>query len=180
MARFEVTNKGGNEKMYSVVGTNAEGSKDELILNGMVGEIGDRIEDNVYQLKPLTATAKKVFFVATPEVDADESKIENNALYTFVNKLGEVQDAVEIPSDRKFAIAENGIEGSIEGKKGYVYAKVGQRKLQYKNSLPTNDDDQALLVAIIEEVVPATQGMFVGMKNAKLSLNYNIVRCRVL
>lgn len=178
--RFEVTNRSNSEKMYSVVGTNEGGSADELILNGMVGEIGDRIEDNVYQLKPLTATAKKVFFVATPEVDADESKLENNALYTFVNKLGEVQDAVEVPSDRKFAIAENGIVGSMVGKKGYVYAKVGERKLQYKATLPTKEDDQALLVAIIEEVVPATQGMFVGMKNAKLSLNYNIVRCRVL
>lgn len=179
MSRFEVTNRSNAEKIYNVVGTNSGGNADELVLNGMVGEIGDRIEDNVYQLKPLTATAKKVFFVAEPEVDADESKVQNNALYTYQNKLGAVVDAVEIPADRKFAIAENGIVGSIVGKKGYVYAKEGERKLQYKATLPI-ESDKAKLVAIIEEVVPATQGIFVGANKANLALSYNMVRCRVL
>lgn len=177
--RFEVTNRSNSEKIYNVVGTNTGGTADELVLNGMVGEIGDRIEDNVYQLKPLTATAKKVFFVAEPEVDADESSVEKNALYTYANKLGAVVDAVEIPADRKFAIAENGIVGTIVGKKGYVYAKVGERKLQYKVTKPEASDN-AVLVAIIEEVVPATQGAFVGVGSANLALSYNMVRCRVL
>ena len=38
----------------------------------------------------------------------------------------------------------------------------------------------AVSVAIIEEVVPATQGLFVGVGGANLAMQYNIVRCRVI
>lgn len=175
MARFDVTNNNTDAKMYSVIGTTAGGA-DELILNGMVGEIGKRIEDNIYELLPLTATATDVFFVATPEVDPDESSIANNTLYGFTNKIGEVQDVVLIPRHRKFAIAENGIVGTIVGGKGYLYAKVGERKLQYSATLPADSK----LLAIIEEVVPATQGMVIGANGSNLILKYNMVRARVL
>lgn len=175
MARFDVINNNADAKMYSVIGTTA-GGEDELILNGMVGEIGKRIEDNIYELLPLTATATDVFFVSTPEVDADESSISNNTLYGFTNKIGEVQDVTAIPRHRKFAIAENGIVGTVVGGKGYLYAKVGERKLQYSATKPA----ESKLLAEIESVVPATQGMVVGINGSNLILKYNMIRARVL
>lgn len=175
MARFDVINNNADAKMYSVIGT-AAGGADELILNGMVGEIGKRIADNVYELLPLTATATDVFFVSTPEVDADESSISNNTLYAFTNKLGEVQDVVQIPRHRKFAIAENGVVGTIVGGKGFLYAKVGERRLQYS---ATKQAD-AKMLAEIESVVPATQGMVLAANGNNTILKYNMIRARVL
>lgn len=181
MARFEVINNEHDAKMYSVVGTTSAGNADELVLNGMVGEIGARIEDNVYQLLPVTATAKDIFFVATPEVDADESKISNNTLIGFKNKIGEVQDAVVVTRNRKFAISQDGVEGltgdAVKG--GYLYVVAGKRKLQYKATAPVAGDN-ALLVAVIEDVVPATQGLFIGMNGTNLAMNYKMIRARVL
>ena len=105
---------------------------------------------------------------------------KKNTLLHYMNDVDDVLDAVEIAVDRKFAISEDGINGTIVSKKGYVYAKVGETKLQYKATKPDFGTDQAVLIAEIEEVVPATQGMFIGLNGKNLAMQYNIVRCRVI
>lgn len=179
MARFEIINNSREAKIYNVKVDEAQFDANDtgLVSNGLVGKIGARIEDNVYELKALEATTDQVFFLASPEVDADESDYKKNTLLHFQNDVADVLDAVEIPVNRKFAVSEDGIEGAIVGKAGYVYAKVGEVKLQYSATMPSTD---AVSVAIIEEVVPATQGIFVGVGNANLAMQYNIVRCRVI
>ena len=179
MARFEIINNSREAKIYNVKVDVAQFDANDtgLVSNGLVGKIGARIEDNVYELKALEATTDQVFFLASPEVDADEYDYKKNTLLHFKNDVADVLDAVEVPVNRKFAVSEDGIEGAIVGKAGYVYAKVGEVKLQYSKTMPSTD---AVLVAIIEEVVPATQGLFVGVGGANLAMQYNIVRCRVI
>lgn len=179
MARFEIINNSREAKIYNVKVDVAQFDANDtgLVSNGLVGKIGARVEDNVYELKALEAETDQVFFLASPEVDADESDYKKNTLLHFQNDVADVLDAVEIPVNRKFAVSENGIEGTIIDKAGYVYAKVGEIKLQYSATMPVAD---AVSVAIIEEVVPATQGLFVGVGGANLAMQYNIVRCRVI
>lgn len=182
MARFEVINNSREAKIYNVKVKTADYDAAEtgLVSNGVVGKVVKRLEDNVYELEKLAAEGDKVFFVASPEVDVDEYNFKKNTLLHYMNDVDDVLDAVEIAVDRKFAISEDGIDGTIASKKGYVYAKVGETKLQYKATKPDFETDQAVLIAEIEEVVPATQGMFIGLNGKNLAMQYNIVRCRVI
>lgn len=179
--RFEVINNDKDAKYYNVQVKVADydATSTGKVSNGVVGKIGARKEDNVYEFTKLAAKTDKVFYLATPEVEADESNYKNNTLRHYMNNIDEVLDAVEIRVGRKFAISEDGIVGSIVGKAGYVYAKMGETKLQYKATMPI-ESDNAVAVAIIEEVVPATQGMFIGIGGNNLAMQYNIVRCRVI
>lgn len=189
MARFDTTNIGLDNKMYSVIGKATTGGADDLVQVGMVGKIGEQIEDNIYEFLPLEDGDTEVFFLSTPEVDPDESKVVFNTLHGFRLELGQVADAVEYKRHNKFTIEETAeaIEGLASGKAtkgGYLYAKGGKRKLQYKATLPDTETDKAILVAKIEMIEPATQGMTVRATSAKkfenLALNYNLLRCRVL
>lgn len=186
--RFDTTNIGLDNKMYSVIGTDASHA-DELVQNGMVGKIGDRIVDDIYEFLPLVDGDTDVFFLATPEVDPDENNVVNNSLHGFKLELGQVADAVQYKTHNKFAIEEGGVEGIATGanalKGAYLYAVGGKRKLQYKATKPISTD-KAILVAIIEDIVPATQGMTLqaGTSASRglvpMQLQYNLLRCRVL
>ena len=182
MARFEIINQNPSAKYYNVKvkATDFDASTTGLVSNGLVGKIGARLENNVYELEKLAEQGDKVFFLTTPEVDVDEYNFKKNTLLYYMNEVDEVLDAAEIPTDRKFAISEDGIEGSIVDKKGYVYAKQGEVKLQYKETLPDWTTDKAILIAKIEEVIPAVQGMYVGAKGKNLAMSYNLVKCRVI
>lgn len=182
MARFEIINQSPSAKYYNVKvnATDFDPSTTGLVSNGLVGKITKRLEDNVYELGKLEAEGDKVFFLVTPEVDVDEYNYKKNTLLYYMNDAEAVLDAAEIPVDRKFAVSEDGIEGTIEDGKGYVFAKVGETKLQYKSTKPDFSGDQAVLVAEIEEVVPAVQGMYVGAKGKNLAMAYNLVKCRVI
>lgn len=182
MARFEIINNDKYAKIYSVKVKVADydASATGLVSNGVVGKVVTRLEDNVYQLEKLAAQTDKVFFLASPEVAADQSSFSKNALKTYLNDVTDVLDAVELRVDRKFAISEDGIVGTIVGGVGYVYAKTGTDKLQYKATKPTFATDGAVLVAEIEKVVPATQGMFIAVGGTNIAMQYNIVRCRVI
>lgn len=177
--RAEVTNFGSdNLKIYSVIGTDTAGTADELVQVGMLGEVTKQIEDNVYALQPLTATSKHVAMVATPEVDEDESSFDKNTLKGFSLKLGEVTDAVILAPHKKIAIEKAGVEGIGSATTGYVFAVAGKRKFQYKATKPV-EADNALLVGVIEKVLPATQGIFIGTNNGNnLAMAYDIVRIR--
>lgn len=180
--RFEVINNIKDAKYYNVKVKVADydATATGLVSNGVVGKVVKRLENDVYELEKLAGQGEKVFFLVSPEVDADEYNYKKNTLLHYMNDSSAVLDAVEIPVDRKFAISEDGIVGSIVGKKGYVYAKVGEVKLQYKATKPDFATDKAVLIAEIEEVVPATQGMFIAVGGANLAMSYNLVKCRVI
>lgn len=175
---YNVRNKKDSAKMYSVIGMATTGGEDELVQNGMVGEIGEQIEDNIYEFLPLSATAKDVFVMATPEVDADESSVQKNSLHGFKMTLGQVGDATQLERHGKGEISEDMVDGSC-AKTGYLYAVAGSRKLKYKATKPDTGDN-ALLVAKIEDIVPSTQGMVIGIGGKNLTLNYKNIRFRVL
>ena len=188
MARFDTSNIDSSNKMYSVIGTDASHA-DELVQNGMVGKIGDRIVDDIYEFLPLVDGDTDVFFLATPEVAPDETSILNNSLHGFTLALGQVADAVQYKSHNKFGIEEAGVEGIANGahavKGAYLYSVGGKRKLQYKATKPISTD-KAIQIYVIEDVVPATQGMYLqqGTSASKgltpIQLQYNMLRCRVL
>ena len=183
--RAEITNFGSdNLKIYSVIGTATDGNTDELVQVGMLGEVGDQIENDIYKLMPLTETSKHVAMVATPEVDADEGKTEYNSLKGFKLQLGQVCDAVILAPHKKIAIEKDGIEGDgvASIKKGdYVFAKEGKRKLQHKTTAPEAISDKPLLVGRVESVVPATRGIFIGSTGGKnIALNYDLVNIRFI
>lgn len=182
MARFEIINQSPSAKYYNVKvnATDFDPSTTGLVSNGLVGKITKRLEDNVYELGKATEQGDKVFFLVTPEVDVDEYNYKKNTLLHYMNDAEAVLDAAEIPVDRKFAVSEDGIEGTIQEGKGYVYVKQNEVKLQYKQTLPDWGSDQAILIAEIEEVVPAVQGMYVGAKGKNLAMAYNLVKCRVI
>ena len=189
MARFDTSNIDQSNKMYSVIGTDLSGN-DELVQNGMVGKIGDRIVDDIYEFLPLEDGDTEVFFLATPEVDSDETSILNNSLHGFKLVLGQVADAVEYKRHNKFAIEEDGVEGiatdahAVKG--AYLFSTGGKRKLQYKATKPEAVADEPIQIYVIEDVVPATQGMYLKQGTASrksltpIQLQYNIIRCRVL
>ena len=189
MSRFDTTNIDQSNKMYSIIGTDLTHG-DELVQTGMVGKIGDRIVDDIYEFLPLEDGDKEVFFLATPEVDADETSILNNSLHGFKLTLGQVADSVESKRHNKFAIEEAGVEGiatnahAIKGE--YLFAVGGKRKLQYKATKPDVVTDKAIQIYVIEDVVPATQGMYLkqGTASSKgltpIQLQYNMIRYRVL
>ena len=189
--RFDTRNIRKDAKMYSVIGTKVSGSDkvDDLVQVGMVGKIGDRITDNVYEFLPLESTDSSangdVFFLATPEVDPDEDNILNNSLKYFKMSEGQIGDAVQYLKHDKFSIEEDGVVTTTgvtiaEGK--YVYAKAGERKLQYSANIPSD----YCMLAVIEDIVPTTEGMFVksGTASAKaltpIQMQYNLLRCRVI
>lgn len=189
--RFDTSNIRKDAKMYSVIGTKVSGSDkvDDLVQVGMVGKIGDRILDNVYEFLPLEATDKTnngdIFFLATPEVDPDEENVLNNSLKYFKLSEGQIADAVQYIKHDKFAIEEDGIVKSSSDTitiGGYAYAEAGKRKLQYSTTKPSD----YCMLAVIEDIVPVTEGMFVkqGTRTAKAltqqQMQYNIVRCRVI
>ena len=186
--RFDTTNIDNSNKMYSVIGTDATHA-DELVQNGMVGKIGDRIVDDIYEFLPLVDGDTDVFFLATPEVDAYETSILNNSLHGFTLTIGQTADAVQYKTHDKFAIEEAGVEGILAGasaiKGAYLYSIGGKRKLQYKLTKPISTD-KAIQIYVIEDVVPATQGMYLrqGTASAKaltpIQMQYNMIRCRVL
>lgn len=183
--RAEIVNFGSdNLKIYSVIGTATGGEEDELVQVGMLGEVGGQIEDNIYKFLPLSETSKHVAMIATPEVDADESQIEYNSLKGFKLQLGQVCDAVLLAPHKKIAIEKGGIKGSgAESMKvgQYVYAKQGERQLQYKATLPDTSTDNALLIGVIESIVPATSGLFIGSTGGKnIALNYDLVKIRFI
>jgi len=188
MARFDTSNIDNSNKMYSIIGTDIAHA-DELVQNGMVGKIGDRITDDIYEFLPLVDGDTDVFFVATPEVDANEDSILNNSLHGFKLALGQVADAVQYKSHNKFAIEEAGVEGIATNasavKGAYLYSVGGKRKLQYKLTKPITTD-KAIQIYVIEDVVPATQGMYLSQGTAvakglkPIQLQYNMIRCRVL
>lgn len=175
---YNVRNKKESAKMYSAIGMATTGGDYELVQNGMLGEIGEQIEDNIYEFLPLSATATDIFVMATPEVDADESKVEKNSLYGFKMTLGQVGDVTQLERHGKGEISEDMVEGTC-AKTGYLYAVAGSRKLKYKATKPI-EGDNALLVAKIEDIVPATQGMVIGIGGKNLALNYKNIRFRIL
>lgn len=164
---YNVRNKKESAKMYSVVGKKTAGGELELVQNGMFGEIGEQIEANVYEFLPVSATAKDIFVLATPEVDPDESNYMNNTLRGFKLTLGEVADATQIERHAKGEISEDMVTGTV-AKTGYLYLKAGDRKLTYKATKPDKTTDSALLIAKIEDVVQSVQGMFIGANGQNL------------
>lgn len=175
---YNVRNKKESAKMYSVIGKASVGGDDVLVQNGMFGAIGEQIEDNIYEFVPVSATSKKIFVMATPEIDADESKVEYNSLHGFKMKLGQVGDVTEVELYSKGEISEDmvTVSGTIE-KKGYLQLKADARKLEYSATKP---ESGALLIAKIEDIVPATQGMFIGVNGKNLALSYKNIRFRVI
>lgn len=179
--RFDTTNIKRDAKMYSIIGKASTGGEEQLVQVGMVGSIGDMIEDDIYEFLP-PANGKDVFFLATPEVDADESDYTKNSLHGFTLRLGQVADAVQGMAHDKFTIEEKGIVGENIAVKKYVYVKEGERKLQYKETLPV-EADKAVLIGQIESIVPATQTLFLKANSSgfqNLAMNYNLVKFRVL
>lgn len=185
MARFDTSNFREDAKMYSVVGTTSSGTE-EAVQTGMVGKIGNRIVDDVYEFVPLESGDTECFYIATPEVDYDEEDFKKNSLYYFQLEKGAVTDAIQGVKHDKFSIAENGVtvpSSDTIVKNGYVYAKVGERKLQYSTTEPVSD---VIQLAKIEDIVPATQGIVVmsGTKTNRalnqVQLNYNMLRCRII
>jgi hypothetical protein len=189
MSRFDTSNIDQSNKMYSVIGTDLSNA-DELVQNGMVGKIGDRIVDDIYEFLPLEDGDTDVFFLATPEVDPDETSILNNSLHGFKLALGQVADAIQYKTHNKFAIEEDGVEGIASNahavKGAYLYSVGGKRKLQYKTTKPDAVTDKPIQIYVIEDVVPATQGMYLKQGTASsrsltpIQLQYNMIRCRVL
>lgn len=167
---YNVRNKKESAKMYSVVGKTTTGGDLELVQNGMFGEIGEQIEPDVYEFLPVSATAKDIFVLATPEVDADESNYMKNTLRGFKLTLGEVGDATQIERHAKGEISEDMItvSGGSIAKTGYLFLKAGDRKLTYKATKPTFETDSALLIAKIEDITRAVQGMFIGSNGQNL------------
>lgn len=166
---YNVRNKKESAKMYSVIGKATTGGDLELVQNGMFGEIGEQIEADVYEFLPVSATAKDIFVLATPEVDPDESNFMKNTLRGFKLTLGEIGDATQIERHAKGEISEDMItvaDGTI-AKTGYLYLKAGDRKLTYKATKP-EVGDSPLLVAKIEDVVRSVQGMFIGANGQNL------------
>lgn len=187
MARFDTTNFRKDAKIYSVVGKATSGGVDEQVQVGMVGKIGNLIEDNVYEFLPLESGDTEVFYLATPEVDYDEHDYKKNTLYYFSLPEGAVADAVEGKKHDKFTVGDNGVEvsGASVVKGGYIYAKAGERKLQYKATKPDGSDD-AIQIAVIEDIKDATQGITVqtGTSGARalnqIQMQYKLYVCRII
>lgn len=178
---YNVRNKKESAKMYSVIGKATTGGELELVQNGMFGEIGERIEADVYEFLPVSATSKDIFVLATPEVDADESSFAKNSLRGFKLSLGEIGDATQVERHSKGEISEDMItvsSGTI-AKGGYLYLAANSRKLTYKQEAP-GESEAALLVAKIEDIVPSVQGIFVGADGSKLAPQVNNVIFRVI
>ena len=166
---YNVRNKKESAKMYSVIGKATTGGDFELVQNGMFGEIGKQIENDIYEFLPPSETAKDVFVLATPEVDPDESDFNKNTLRGFKLVLGQVGDAVQMERHAKGEISEDLIaENTSMSKDGYLYLKKGERKLTYKATKPDMTTDTALLIAKIEDIVPALQGIFIGANGKNL------------
>ena len=180
---YNVRNKKESAKMYSVVGKATTGGDLQLVQNGMFGEIGDRIEADIYEFLPVSATAKDIFVLATPEVDADESSYEKNTLRGFKLVLGQVGDATQVERHAKGEISEDMItvaQGVTIAKTGYLYLKAGDRKLTYKATKPDKATDSALLIAKIENIVRSVQGLFIGGNGQNLIPQTKNVIFRVL
>ena len=175
---YNVRNKKESAKMFSVVGTATTGGAEELVQNGMFGDIGKQIEENIYEFLPVTATSNGIFVMATPEVDADESKVEYNTLKGFKLALGQVGDATQVEVHSKGEISEDMVIGTC-AESGYLVLEAGARKLKYVATV-TPGTATDLLVAKIEQIVPATQGMFIGVAGKNLALNYKNIRFRVV
>lgn len=181
--RLDTMNVNVSNKMYSAIGKATTGGLNEVVQNGYFGKVGALLEEDIYEFLPLADGDRDIFVMATPEVDADESKISNNTLTGFTMVEGQVGDIVQLKTHDKIAVEEKGIESlagsGVVGK--YVYVKSGKRKLQYKATLPDAVTDKALLIGVIESVVPATQrGTYVSSTLANVALNYNIVRIRFI
>lgn len=180
---YNVRNKKESAKMYSVIGKATTGGDLQLVQNGMFGEIGEQIENNVYEFLPVSATAKDIFVLATPEVDPDESNYMNNTLRGFKLVLGQVGDVTQIERHAKGEISEDMItvpQGATIAKTGYLFLKAGDRKLTYKATKPNRETDSALLIAKIEDVVLALQGMFIGSNGQNLIPQTKNIIFRVL
>lgn len=178
---YNTRNIKDSAKIYSIIGVATTGGDYELVQNGMFGEIGEQIEDNIYELLPVSATAKDIFVVATPEVDPDESSIAKNSLYGFKLGLGQVADAVQVELHSKGEISEDMVDlgGKTPVKGGYLVLKAGQRKLAYQDTAPL-EADNALLVAKVEDVLLAKTGIAVGLGSQNLIPNYKNIRFRVI
>ena len=179
---YNVRNKKESAKMYSVIGKATGGATDEVVQNGMFGVIGEQIEKDVYQfLPPVKEGALDVFVIATPEVDPDESDFMKNTLRGFRLAEGQVADAVQVERHSKGEISEDLINDNASmDKTGYLFLKDGERKLTYKATKPDMTSDSALLIAKIEDIVPAVQGMFIGANGKNLIPQTKNVIFRVL
>lgn len=188
--RIDITKKQESDVMYSAVGYATTGGSLEKVQNGMVGKLGSMVEYDTYEFLPLASGDSEVFIMATPEVDPDESKIENNTLKGFTMTEGQVGDITVLKRHSCLTIEEAGIEnfpstGSTAVGK-YVYAKEGERLLQYKATLPDTSIDKAILIGIVEGVKPATspimfkQGTSSSKSLSGMGLSYNLVEVRFL
>lgn len=185
MGRIDTTNvlatKMGGGHMESVIGKATTGATaDETIQNGYVGTIGALIRNNIYEFLPLVE-GDKLYVIATPEVNAKDDSITDRVIKTFVLANGEVCDAVPLVKADKISLSEDLIEvagGDTLEETGYVYTKAGERKFQYKATLPTLADDGALHIAKIESITNATQGIVVGLNDTALQLNYKMIKVR--
>ena len=54
------------------------------------------------------------------------------------------------------------------------------KKIPQKHGREEATMKKAILIAEIEEVIPAVQGMYVGAKGKNLAMSYNLVKCRVI
>lgn len=178
---YNVRNKKESAKMYSVVGKATTGGELELVQNGMFGEIGEQIENDIYEFLPVSAQTKDVFVLSTPEVDPDESSYIKNTLRGFTLAKGQVADATQVERHSKGEISSDLIlENTSLAKTGYLYLKKGARKLTYKATKPDMTTDTAVLIAKIEDIVPGVQGMFIGANGQNLIPQTKNVIFRVL
>lgn len=178
---YNVRNKKESAKMYSVIGKATTSGDLEQVQNGMFGEIGEQIENDIYEFLPPSDKATDVFVLATPEVDPDESDFMKNTLRGFTLAKGQVADAVQVERHSKGEISEDLIqENTSMNKTGYLYLKQGERKLTYKATKPDMTTDTAVLIAKIEDIVPALQGIFIGAGGQNLIPQTKNVIFRVL
>lgn len=128
MARFEISRKVCNERIYNV---QLEGQAEI----GMVVNLGDRIEDDVYEVVAPQANGK-VLFIWKPEVDADE-RLAKNSLALYQPAEGEILNAEAVPVEGEITIGAEGVEGASDPK---VLSVVGGKlKLQGKASAGDTD-----------------------------------------
>ena len=104
-----------------------------------------------------------------------------NTLRGFRLAEGQVADAVQVERHSKGEISEDLINDNASmDKTGYLFLKDGERKLTYKATKPDMTSDSALLIAKIEDIVPAVQGMFIGANGKNLIPQTKNVIFRVL
>lgn len=188
--RIDITKKQESDVMYSAVGYKANGTDLEVVQNGMVGALGNLQEYDTYKFLPLASGNTEVFIMATPEIDADESKISNNTLHGYTMVEGQVGDITVLKRHTCVAIEAAGIDNlpasnsTAVGK--YVYATEGKRLLQYKATLPDVATDKAILIGVIENVKAATapimfkQGVAGATGLSGMGLSYNLVEVRFI